>query len=283
MGDQLMSARRCSGARRAIGAAGASLAFASVQRAIGPVRASLALATLAAMLCASPAAAQPAQKCFVLDTELQEAYSGACRDGKAEGRGTAKGSASYAGEFRAGLKQGRGVKTWPWGDRYEGGFSEDAKHGMGSYTWGARSAFAGDRYVGEFRDDKRNGFGVYSWASGDVYAGLWKDDQVAGRATQRMLARYRATKESIAAMADAGVKVCRESTVGTGAEERTEGEVQEVNQTSLQVAVRITRSAETPLIVAGSEVALGQTVWDDPLNWIPCNSDAIEPAAAAGR
>jgi hypothetical protein len=25
------------------------------------------------------------------------------------------------------------------------------------------------------------------------------------------------------------------------------------------------------LLVAGNEVKLGETVWDDPLNWIPCN------------
>jgi hypothetical protein len=249
----------------------------SARRAIGAIRTSLALA---AMLFVSSAAAQLAQKCFVADPELQDSYAGGCRDGKAEGQGTAKGSATYAGEFRAGLKQGRGVKTWPWGDRYEGEFSEDTKHGVGSYTWGARSAFAGDRYEGEFKDDKRNGVGVYTWASGDIYAGPWKDDVVNGQATQRMIARYRATRESLAAMANAGVKVCKASTLGSGATTRTEGsgatawtegEVRAVNQKTLQVAVRITKSVETPLVVAGAEVAVGESVWDDPLNWIPCN------------
>jgi hypothetical protein len=230
-----------------------------------------ALLALAAMLCASGAAAQLAQKCFVADPELQGFYAGGCKDGKAEGQGTAKGSATYAGGFRAGLKQGRGVKAWPWGDRYAGDFLDDTKHGMGSYTWGARSAFAGDRYEGEFKDDKRNGVGVYAWASGDIYAGPWKDDVVNGQATQRMLARHRATRESLAAMANAGVKVCKASTVGSGATAWTEGEVQAVNQLTLQVAVRITKSVETPLVVAGAEVAVGESVWDDPLNWIPCN------------
>jgi len=249
------------------------------------LRTSLAFAAMlcvstVVMLCVSPAAAQVAQKCFVADPELQGFYAGGCKDGKAEGQGTAKGSATYAGEFRAGLKQGRGVKTWPWGDRYEGEFAEDTKHGMGSYTWGARSAFAGDRYEGEFRNDMRNGAGVYAWASGDIYAGPWKDDVVAGQATQRMLARYRATTESLAAMQNAGVKVCRASTVGSGATAPsvgsgatvwTEGEVVAVNQKTLQAAVRITKSVETPLVVAGAEVAVGESVWDDPLNWILCN------------
>ena len=31
---------------------------------------------------------------------------------------------------------------------YAGGFVEDAKHGWGTYTWGARTLFAGDRDEG---------------------------------------------------------------------------------------------------------------------------------------
>ncbi len=226
---------------------------------------------LALTLCALSAAAQAQSKCLVLDPELQDSYAGACRDGKAEGQGTAKGSAVYVGEFHEGKKQGRGVKTWPWGDRYDGDFLNDAKHGMGRYTWGARSAFAGDRYEGGFANDKRNGYGVYVWASGDAYAGPWKEDAVAGRATPMMLARFRATKESLAAMAKPGVKLCRGSTVGAGSKEWIEAETQAVNQSTLTVAVKITKPGPAPLVVAGTQVAVGEIVWDDPLNWIPCN------------
>ena len=226
---------------------------------------------LALMLCTLSALAQAQSKCLVLDPELQASYSGGCKDGKAEGRGTAKGSAVYVGEFHEGKKQGRGVKTWAWGDRYDGDFLNDAKHGMGRYTWGARSAFAGDRYEGGFANDKRNGYGAYVWASGDAYAGPWKDDAVAGRATPMMLARFRATKESLAAMAMPGVKLCRESTVGAGLKEWIEAETRAVNQSTLQVAVKVTKLGAKPLAVAGTQVAVGETVWDDPLNWIPCN------------
>jgi len=215
--------------------------------------------------------AQSQSKCLVLDPELRDSYAGGCKDGKAEGPGTAKGSAVYVGEFREGKKQGRGVKTWPWGDRYDGDFMNDAKHGMGRYTWGARSAFAGDRYEGGFANDKRNGYGAYVWASGDAYAGPWKDDAVAGRATPMMLARFRATKESLAAMAKPGVKLCRESTVGAGLKEWIEAETQAANQSTLQVAVKVTKLGPTRLVVAGTQVAVGEIVWDDPLNWIPCN------------
>ena len=197
---------------------------------------------LALVLCALSLSAQAQSRCLVLDPELQASYSGGCKDGKAEGQGTARGSAVYAGEFRGGKKHGRGVKTWPWGDRYEGGFA----------------------------NDKRSGYGVYFWASGDSYAGPWKDDAVAGRSTPMMIARFRATSESLAAMAKPGVGLCHESTVGAGAGEWTEGETLAVDQGARRVEVRVTKLGAKPLFVAGTRVAAGEVVWDDPLNWIPC-------------
>jgi len=225
---------------------------------------------LALVLCALSLSAQAQSRCLVLDPELQDSYSGGCKDGKAEGQGTSRGRAAYVGGFHEGKKHGRGVKTWPWGDRYEGEFADDAKHGMGIYTWGERSAFAGDRYEGGFANDRRSGYGVYVWASGDSYAGPWKDDAVAGRATPMMIARFRATSESLAAMAKPGVKLCHESTVGVGAGEWIEGETLAVDQAARRVEVRVTRLGPKPLFVAGTKVAAGDAVWDDPLDWIPC-------------
>ena len=231
----------------------------------------LALVLCALSLSALPAFAQGPAKCRVLDPELQKSYAGGCKDGKAEGEGKAEGSAVYSGEFREGRKHGHGVKTWPWGDRYEGAFADDAKHGTGIYTWGERSPFAGDRYEGGFANDKRNGYGLYVWASRDSYAGPWKDDAVAGRATPMMIARFRATNETLAVMSKPGLKLCHESTVGAGLKEWTEGETQSVDQGTRRVSVRVTRLGPTPLVVAGTQVAIGDVVWDDPLNWIPCN------------
>jgi hypothetical protein len=70
-------------------------------------------------------------------------------------------------------------------------------------------------------------------------------------------------------MAKPGVKLCSASTLGS--KERTEGETQAVNQSTRQVAVKATKIGSTRLVVAGTQVALGEVVWDDPLNWIPCN------------
>jgi hypothetical protein len=223
-----------------------------------------------ALLFGGPSFARAQAKCLVIDPELQGSYDGGCADGKAEGQGTAKGSATYAGGFHLGKKHGRGVKTWTWGDRYGGDFVDDYKDGWGIYSWGARTLFAGDRYEGEFAGDKRNGYGIYFWASGDSYAGPWKDDSVSGRATPMMIARFRATKASLEAMANPGVKVCHESTVAAG-EARTEAETREVNQATRLVSVRIAKLGSAPVLVAGTAVAVGDVVWDDPLHWIPCN------------
>lgn len=225
---------------------------------------------LVAALLLGGAPAQAQSKCTVLDPELQGAYEGGCADGKAEGQGRAKGSATYVGEFHQGRKHGHGVKTWPRGDRYEGGFVDDYMSGWGTYTWGARSPFAGDRYEGELANDKRNGYGLYTWASGDSYAGPWKDDAVSGRATPMMIARFRATNAALEALAKPGVKVCHESTLA-GAAARTEAETQAVNTVARQVSLKVTRLSPAPTLVAGTPLAVGDVVWDDPLNWIPCN------------
>ena len=238
---------------------------------VTPVHSRRSWLALVIALGVSPAFAQVPSKCIVLDPELQGSYAGGCKDGKAEGRGTAKGSAEYAGEFHEGMKHGRGVKTWAWGDRYEGEFVNDTKQGTGIYTWGARSMYPGDRYEGEFANDKRNGAGVYTWASGDSYAGPWKDDAVAGRATPMMVSRYRATQASLAAMEKPGVKLCRESSFGIGLKERIEGVTAGVNAEAMLVAVTVQKLGQTPLSVGDVDVKAGDTVWDDPLNWIPCN------------
>ena len=215
--------------------------------------------------------AQAQPRCFVADPELQGSYDGGCVDRKAEGQGTAKGIAAYTGEFHLGKKHGQGVKTWARGDRYEGAFADDYMEGWGVYTWGAKSLFAGDRYEGQFTRDKRDGFGLYTWGSGASYAGQWKDDVVAALGTPMMLNRFRATSAYMEAMEKPGTRVCHESDIGAGAASRTEGEVQGANKDARQLSVKITRLGPSPVLVAGSAVAAGETVWDDPLHWIPCN------------
>ena len=208
-----------------------------------------------------------AQGCRVLDPELQGRYAGPCVNGLAEGHGSASGVAQYEGGFKAGRKHGKGVKTWPSGDRYEGDFVEDRKEGVGAYAWG-RGKWAGERYEGAFNNDRRNGFGVYRWPSGDVYAGPWKDDAFAGPPTQMMQARAQFEKEARAAVAKEGQKVCREMQVGIGGRDWIRGVVVSIGKE--QVAVRIDDPGTNQNVIAEVEARKGDVLWDAPQNWTPC-------------
>lgn len=208
-----------------------------------------------------------AQDCRVLDPELQGTYAGPCVNGLAQGEGYAAGKAEYRGGFQAGRKHGKGVKTWPNGDRYEGEFAADAKHGRGLYVWG-RGPWAGERYEGAFAGDRRHGFGVYRWASGDVYSGPWQNDVATGPPTPMMQARAKFEEEARLAVAKEGTKVCREMPVGIGDRDWVRGTV--VAVAGDKVAVRIDDAGRQPHAVAGAEVRKGDVAWDAPHFWTPC-------------
>lgn len=192
-----------------------------------------------------------AQHCHAVDPELQSSYAGPCVNGLAEGRGAASGTAQYEGEFKAGKKDGKGVKTWPNGDRYEGDFVEDRKQGRGVYTWG-RGPWEGERYEGEFANDRRNGFGEYRYSSGDIYRGPWRDDAAIGAPTAMMQARAKFEQESLAAVGKPGTQVCRELEVGIGGRAWQRGVVEAVDGNRVDVRVD------------------GKLIWDTASAWTPC-------------
>jgi hypothetical protein len=207
------------------------------------------------------------QECKVLDPELQGVYAGPCVDGLAQGLGEARGAAEYRGEFRAGMKHGKGVKSWPNGDRYEGEFADDRREGQGKYTWG-RGPWAGESYEGGYLADKRHGEGTYRFASGDVYKGPWADDRVAGYATPMMLARRKFEEEARKAVAVEGQKVCREMRIGIALSEWIRGTVVAVSEE--QVGVRVEDPGTHRHMVAGVELQKNDVVWDAPTEWTPC-------------
>ena len=203
----------------------------------------------------------------MLDVELQGTYAGPCVQGLAEGYGWARGKASYEGGFRAGKKHGRGVKTWPNGDRYEGEFVEDRKEGAGTYIWG-RGPWAGERYDGAFLGDRRHGEGTYRWPTGDVYTGPWEKDVAVGAPTPMMQARAKFEEEARRAVAKEGQKVCREVPVGIGERDWVRGVV--VGLTPEKVGVRVEDAGRQPHIVGGVELRAGEVSWDAPQAWTPC-------------
>ena len=215
-------------------------------------------------LCASGTHAAP--QCKVLDPELQASYSGPCLNGLAEGEGVAVGTAEYRGEFKAGRKHGTGVKTWPSGDRYEGGFVEDKKEGNGKYVWGP-GPWQGESYEGAYANDKRHGVGTYRWPTGDVYTGPWQDDLIAGQLTPMMQARVKFEAEARAAVAKEGQKVCRVMPPGADYE-LVSGIVVGVNEE--QVGIRIEEPGAKPDAIAGVKLERGAPFWDSPAEWVPC-------------
>jgi hypothetical protein len=135
-------------------------------------------------------------------------WSGACKDGYAEGPGivqwqhgdkpgsrteapfikgkpSGKGSrvssngGRFEGSFVDGEASGKGVYAWPNGDRYTGDFAHDAPAGVG-----VLERTDGDRYEGDFVDWKRTGKGVGTTSAGTRYEGEWLDDKRNGTGTQ---------------------------------------------------------------------------------------------------
>jgi hypothetical protein len=215
---------------------------------------------------ATPAIGQA--QCKVLDPELQGSYSGGCKAGLAEGQGEASGMAQYSGEFKAGRKHGKGLKTWASGDRYEGDFVEDRKEGTGIYTWGRGSVWAGQKYSGGYRADRRHGRGVHEWSGGERYDGPWENDVITGPATPAMVARTRAYAEHVVAVGKPGVRVCRDMMVGSVTRDRVRGTVLQAD--GGRIAVRIIDPGKFPHSIGKVALAKGATVWDEIVAWTPC-------------
>jgi hypothetical protein len=132
-------------------------------------------------------------------------WSGACKDGYAQGPGVlewrvwskgkyrleatlARGEASgegtltfergkYIGTFKRGVPHGQGYfeyannKGW-----YEGGVVDGKRDGTGIYIAADRS-----RYEGQWKAGKRHGYGSASFALGGSYQGEWANDRFEGK------------------------------------------------------------------------------------------------------
>jgi hypothetical protein len=211
--------------------------------------------------------AAAAQQCRVLDPDLQDAYSGPCMNGMAEGHGVALGRAQYRGQFKAGRKHGKGVKVWPNGDIYVGDFVEDRREGSGTYTFG-RGPWEGERYEGSFLNERRHGTGTYRYRTGDVYTGPWANDVPTGRPTPMMLARRKFREEVQAAVAKEGQKVCREMPVGIGDRDWIRGVVVAIAPD--RIGIRIDDAGTQARFIDNVHVQPGAVVWGSPVDWLPC-------------
>jgi len=94
--------------------------------------------------------------CKVLKPGIDSTYTGDCKQGLANGQGTASGVDRYTGEFKKGLPDGTGTYIWINGDKYEGQWKKGLRDGSGKYTTaynGRDSVITGiwqsDKYIGE--------------------------------------------------------------------------------------------------------------------------------------
>ncbi|MBN2236840.1 MAG: hypothetical protein JW729_04725 [Bacteroidales bacterium] len=71
--------------------------------------------------------------CKVLLETISNSYSGGCKNGLANGKGTAKGIDEYTGSFKDGLPHKNGKYTWANGDYYDGSWVMGKKNGKGLF------------------------------------------------------------------------------------------------------------------------------------------------------
>jgi hypothetical protein len=146
----------------------------------------LALATAMLLLASAGALAldgswvsDPATGCKAwADTEKPEGatfkWTGACRDGYASGIGTVnffvrgRPAGWYSGPLVAGKAEGRGVRSYPDGSRYEGDWRDGRRNGQGIAKWPN-----GASYVGGWKDDKASGSGTATDNTGATWTGTW--------------------------------------------------------------------------------------------------------------
>ena len=213
-----------------------------------------------------------AQKCTVIDPELQGQYSGGCLAGLAEGYGEAEGIARYKGSFHSGKKSGAGLKTWPWGDQYRGEFLDDAMEGEGHFVRQSTDLRSGEEYIGHFVSNRREGFGEYRWSTGEILPGLWQADMPSTKVDPdlfgRLAAQLRADVDSEVAVARSGVRVCRQIKIGISELEWIRGVVIAVRSRAISVEVEMPSS--NPQSLNGIDLKKGAILWDLARNWKPC-------------
>ena len=71
------------------------------------------------------------------------------------------------------MRNGQGTYTYPNGDVFEGHWSNNLRHGQGSYTFTS----SGAKYVGSWINGRREGPGELIYAN-FKYNGLFTNDQV---------------------------------------------------------------------------------------------------------
>jgi hypothetical protein len=128
-------------------------------------------------------------------------YTGSMKGGKPHGGGVlvsigANFNERYEGEFMDGKRHGKGTQFYKDGSKYEGNWSKNLWHGLGTWSWTGDLANTQAKmpqsivYVGSFIEGKRHGQGKETtyypvcdcsawkdgtWRDGKFYAGKYLD------------------------------------------------------------------------------------------------------------
>ena len=83
----------------------------------------------------------------------------------------------YEGEWKEGLKDGKGIFISSYGaEMYDGSWKLDKHHGFGILE------YSGIRYEGMWREGKMEGWGIAYSSDGNYRDGQWKDGKPYGAA-----------------------------------------------------------------------------------------------------
>eukprot|EP01016_Furgasonia_blochmanni_P000704 TRINITY_DN1020_c0_g1_i10.p1 TRINITY_DN1020_c0_g1~~TRINITY_DN1020_c0_g1_i10.p1 ORF type:complete len:419 (+),score=58.08 TRINITY_DN1020_c0_g1_i10:65-1321(+) len=105
-------------------------------------------------------------------------YEGQWKSGMRHGRGSQYWSdgSVYQGYWRNNLANGKGRLVHADGDVYEGTWKDDKAHGYGRYVH-----VDGSRYEGDWYEDKQHGVGTETWPDGATYHGEYQMGKKHGR------------------------------------------------------------------------------------------------------
>jgi len=111
------------------------------------------------------------------ELENNAVYYGQWKDGLKHGKGKQiwNDGSAYEGYWARGMANGQGRLIHVDGDVYQGEWCDDRAHGTGQYTH-----LDGASYSGGWFEDKQQGFGIESWPDGARYEGNYKEGKKQG-------------------------------------------------------------------------------------------------------
>ncbi|TGM19742.1 hypothetical protein EHQ73_15830 [Leptospira meyeri] len=97
-----------------------------------------------------------------------------CRNGKFQVQ--YENGDRYEGEFLEDVKHGSGIYQYSNGDIFEGEYQFGYKEGKGIYRYAN-----GDKFIGVYKKGKRHGMGKYIFFDGLLLEGNWENNELQGQ------------------------------------------------------------------------------------------------------